>query len=184
MGVLVSALFTPFISLLLNIRFSHKMFAHPPWFYYLYIVSGMAATMSCFVPLSPFFYWVTASRLFTSPLRRVFLRSRIAVQVDIETRVFQGHSQVVTLVDSVHPISRSVGIEIFVLDARIVMLVSSLGSLFGVFCTDFYIGSGHKLEKGDDGGGRHFETQHASQHQAAHIYTCHSVVHTLKCMVY
>jgi hypothetical protein len=55
-----------------------------------------------------------------------------------------------------------------------------------VFCTDYYIGSGHELEKGDDGSGRHSETQHASQHQAAHIYMpqCSAYLKTYDVLIY
>jgi hypothetical protein len=48
------------------------------------------------------------------------------------------------------------------MEARIVVLVSYLSSSFMVVCTDYHIESGHILEKGDDGGGRHSETQHPS----------------------
>jgi hypothetical protein len=58
-----------------------------------------------------------------------------------------------------------------------------------VFCTDFYFGSGHKLEKGDDGGeSKHPEKVLSSIGDAYGpgtpvINACHTVVLTLKRMV-
>ena len=41
---------------------------------------------------------------------------------------------------------------VFVLEACIVVSVGSSNSLAVVFCTDFHLGQGHQLEKGNDGG--------------------------------
>ena len=75
------------------------------------------------------------------------------------------------------------------LEICIVVSVSSLGSLAVVFCTDFYSGTGHKLEKRDDGG----ESRHPERVPNAidDVYgpgtplmnTCHTVVPTLTRMV-